>query len=223
MKSISKRLDAHFAVCTAAAAAVVAGSADGAIRLFEYGPPGVGIQVPANGDGLYFNLVTGVTGTSAASVGGGPFMNPYGTSLSSMAWYATTAGGSWRGINIGGYSNEVSDIGVGFVVGASVPNTGPINTPRFNTSGGASYADGLLGDFSLNALNYFGFRFTFNSATHYGYGVMRMGATITERYMIGFAIEDTAGASITTAVIPAPGAAALLVTAGALGFRRRRA
>ena len=221
MKSISKRLDAHFAACATAAAAVVAGSADGAIRMFEYGPSG--IQVPANSDGLYFNLLTGVTGTSGSAVGGGPWMNPYGSSSTNMAWFASSAGGNWRGINIGLYGNEVSNLGLGFVVGSSVPNSGAAGTPRFNTGGGTSWADGLPGDFSLNALNYFGFRFEVGTSTHYGYGVMRMGASITERYMMGFAIEDTAGASITTAVIPAPGAVALLGIAGIAGGRRRRA
>ena len=221
MKSISKRLDAHFAACATAAATVVAGSAEGAIRTFEYGP--TGIQVPANGDGLYFNLLNGTTGTTGASVGGGPFMNPYGSTGPAMSWYASSLGGNWRGINIGIYEEEVSDLGLGFVVGASVPNSGAVGTPRFNSTAGTSWADGLPGDFSLNALNYFGFRFTVGSSTHYGYGVMRMGASITERYMMGFAIEDTAGASITTAVIPAPGAVALLGIAGLSAGRRRRA
>lgn len=221
MKSISKRLDAHFAACATAAAAVVAGSADGAVRLFEYGA--TGIQVPANGVGLYFNLLTGVTGTSSTAMGGGPWMNPYGSLTTSMSWFAPSTSGTWRGINIGNYSNEVSNLGLGFVVGSSVPNTGAGGTPRFNTSGGTSWADGSLGDFSLNALNYFGFRFQVGTATHYGYGVMRLGASITERYMMGFAIEDTAGVSITTAEIPAPGAVALLGIAGLASGRRRRA
>jgi MYXO-CTERM domain-containing protein len=218
MKTLSKRLDSHFVACAIAAATAVVGSADAAIQTFTYGP--TGIQVPADGDGIYFNLITGATGTSAAAAGG-PWMNPYGTSASSMSWYATTAGGAWRGVNIGGYNNEVSNLGLGFVVGSSIPNSGALNTPRFNTNGGTSYADGLLGDFSLNADNYFGFRFVSAATTYYGYGVMRMGATIQERSMMGFSVERTAGASITTAAIPAPGALALLGLAGFAARRRR--
>jgi MYXO-CTERM domain-containing protein len=48
-----------------------------------------------------------------------------------------------------------------------------------------------------------------------------MGASITERWMMGFAYESTAGAAITTGVIPAPGAVALLGLAGVAGRRRR--
>jgi len=220
MKTLSKRLDSHFAACAVAVATAVAGSADAAIQTFTYGP--TGIQVPANSTGIYFNLNTGATGTSPTAVGGGPWMNPYGSSTAYMTWYATSAGGSWSGVNIGNYNNEVSNLGLGFVVGSSIPSSGAAGTPRFNTSGGSSWADGLLGDFSLNADNYFGFRFTASGSTFYGYGVMRMGATITQRSMMGFAVETTAGASITTAVIPAPGAIALLGVAGLVGARRRR-
>ncbi len=221
MKTLSKRLDSHFAACAVAAATAVVGSADAAVQMFTYGP--TGIQVPANGDGLYFNLNTGATGTSASAVGAGPWMNPYGSGTLSMSWYATTAGGTWRGVNTGLYGNEVSNLGLGFVVGSSVPNSGAAGTARFNTGGGTSWADGLPGDFSLNADNYFGFRFISGGSTYYGYGVMRMGAAITERYMMGFAVETTAGASITTAAIPAPGAIALLGVAGVVSGRRRRA
>ncbi|MFM1831398.1 MAG: hypothetical protein RLZZ558_1738 [Planctomycetota bacterium] len=216
MKSLSKRLESHLAAC---AVAVAAGAANAAVVSFEYGADG--ILIPASIDGLYFNLLTGATGSSAASVGGGPFMNPYGSSTTNMSWFATTAGGNWRGVNIGSYSNEVSDLGIGFTISSAIPDTGPLGTARFNTSGGTSWADGLLGDFSLNALNYFGFRFQVGTATHYGFGVIRMGASITERWMMGFAYESTAGAAITTGVIPAPGAVALLGLAGIAGRRRR--
>ena len=225
MKTLSKRLDSHFAACAVAAATAVVGSADAAIQMFTYGP--TGIQVPADTDGLYFNLNTGATGTTASAVGAGPWMNPYGLSNQAppngpyMNWYATTAGGSWRGVNIGGYSNEVSNLGLGFVVGSSIPNSGAAGTARFNGQAGTSWADGLPGDFSLNADNYFGFRFISGGATYYGYGVMRVGAAISERYMMGFAVETTAGASITTAAIPAPGAIALLGVAGVVCGRRR--
>jgi MYXO-CTERM domain-containing protein len=219
MKSLSKRLESHLAACAVAVAAGAASTADAAVVSFTYGANG--IQVPADGDGLYFNLLTGVTGTSAGSVGTGPWMNPYGSSTTNMAWFASTAGGSWRGVNIGQYSNEVSNLGVGFTISSAIPNTGAPLTPRFNTSGGTSWADGLTGDFVLNSLNYFGFRFQVGTATHYGYGVMRMGASITERWMMGFAYESTAGAAITTGVIPAPGAVALLGLAGVAGRRRR--
>jgi hypothetical protein len=222
MNSLSKRLNGHFASCAAVAAAAVAASAASAQVVWHtYGENG--IQVPANGDGRYFNLLTGATGTSGSAVGGGPWMNPYGSGTGNIFWYATSAGGSWRGVNIGGYANEVSNLGLGFTVGSNIPNSGAAGTPQFNTLGGTSWADGLPGDFSLNALNYFGFRFQVGTATHYGFGVMRIGANLADRYMMGFAFESTAGASITTTAVPAPGALALLGAAGLMGSRRRRA
>ena len=170
MKTLSKRLDSHFVACAVAAATAVVGSADAAIQMFTYGP--TGIQVPANADGLYFNLNTGATGTSGSAVGG-PWMNPYGVSNQAppngpyMQWYSS--GTTWRGVNIGAYTNEVSNLGLGYVVGSSIPNSGTAGTPRFNASGGTSWADGLAGDFSLNADNYFGFRFVVGASTYYGY------------------------------------------------------
>jgi len=221
MKNLSKRLDSHFAACAVvAAAAAAASTVDAAVVSFTYGANG--IQVPANSVGLYFNLLTGATGTSPTSVGTGPWMNPYGSSTTNMNWYATTAGGTWRGVNIGGYANEVSNLGVGFTISSAIPNSGAANTPRFNTAAGTSWADGLTGDFVRNSLNYFGFRFVVGTSTHYGFGVMRLGNSIAERWMMGFAYESTAGAAITTGVIPAPGAAALLGVAGLVGTRRRR-
>lgn len=95
--------------------------------------------------------------------------------------------------------------------------------PGFNGTFSTSVADGLPGAISLNSLNHFGFRFQSGTATHYGFGVMRIGANMSQRFLMGFAIESTAGATITTTAIPAPGALALLGAAALMGSRRRRA
>jgi hypothetical protein len=183
--------------------------------------------VPANLDGLYVNILTGATGSSAGSVGAGPYLNPYGSSTTNITWFAPAAGGNWRGVNIGLYGNEVSALPLGFVVSSAIPNSGAAGTPRFNTSGGTSWADGLLGDFSLNAVNYFGFRFEVGTATHYGWGSMELGASITDRTLRQVAFEDVAGAGIAAGAIssvPEPSSLALLA-GGAMGvtaWRRAR-
>ena len=218
--NLRNRLGRHFAAVSAAVVAgSVASTAMGQVVWHTYGPSG--IQVPATVAGLYFNLITGATGSSSGE-SGAPFMNPFGSGTFNMSWFAPTAGGSWRGVNIGNFSNEVSNLGLGFTISSAIPDSGPVGTARFNSSGGTSWADGLPGDFELNSLNYFGFRFQYLGATHYGFGVMRLGDSITDRYMMGFAFESTAGAAITTTAIPAPGAVALLGLAGLAGSRRRR-
>ncbi|MFM8642780.1 MAG: PEP-CTERM sorting domain-containing protein, partial [Phycisphaerales bacterium] len=73
---------------------------------------------------------------------------------------------------------------------------------------------------TINATNYFGFRF-YNEATsaiNYGYGAMQVGATAAARTLL-FVEYGNAGESVT--VVPAPGAIALLGLAGFAGRRRR--
>jgi hypothetical protein len=151
--------------------------------------------VPANIDGLYVNILTGGTGSSGAV--GLPYLNPYGDPTNVMGWWG---GGSFRGVNIGLYADEVSALPVGFVVEADIPDApgDGAGTPRFNTTAATStsWADGLLGDFSLNALNYFGFKFQVGADTHYGWGSIEIGANLAERTLRQVAFEDVAGQSI---------------------------
>lgn len=76
MSNLTKRLDAHFAACAAAAAsAAVAGIGEKAGAAIVYSGV-VNIPIPGNFLGVYIDLVTGVTGTSQATVPGFD-LNPY--------------------------------------------------------------------------------------------------------------------------------------------------
>lgn len=173
--------------------------------------PIVNLAIPVASPGLYLNIQTGASGTSAAAVPG------------------------WD-INVGGTSslNFSTPGGYNFVrLNIASPTAGPSNLPNlFNVStamptaswiaGGA--ADGL----TLNsAQNYIGFQFTDSSSvTHVGYLVLSIGASTTgaDRKIVSYAYN---GESITTPggssiIVPAPGALALLCQAGFMAKRRRR-
>jgi len=85
---------------------------------------------------------------------------------------------------------------------------------------GAVTVGSAAGNWQLNAVNTFGFRFVAaDGLTHYGYGFMSVGAAITNRTLTDIFYEDVAATAIT--VVPAPGAIALLGLAGLAGRRRR--
>ena len=196
----SNRLAAHFAV--AAVATVVAGAAQAAIVHWD-----ANLVIPNNIDGQYINVETRVA-ASAAGLAAGWDLNPYGTSTTAMSWFAAAApSGCVMGLGQGGTTSAVASLSAGTLV-SSASTFG--NTASSVTAGG----------WVLNSNNYFGFRFLGADAlTHYGWGIMSVGATMGVRTLVSVEFETTAGASVTVA--PAPGAIALLGLAGLAGRRRR--
>ncbi len=196
----SNRLAAHFAV--AAVATVVAGAAQAAIVHWD-----ANLVIPNNIDGQYINVETRVA-ASAAGLAAGWDLNPYGTSTTAMSWFAAAApSGCVMGLGQGGLTAAVASLSAGTLV-SSASTFG--NTASSVTAGG----------WVLNSNNYFGFRFLGADAlTHYGWGIMSIGATMGVRTLVSVEFETTAGASVTVA--PAPGAIALLGLAGLAGRRRR--
>ena len=195
---LSNRLVKHFGA--AAAAATLVGAANAAIVTWY-----CNLVVPNNIDGLYLNVETQVYGPVGAVVPGWD-LNPYGTSTTSMSWFAAAApSGCVTGLGQGGTTVAVASLSAGTVVDAA---------STFGNTASSSSAGGWM----LNAANYFGFRFvTADGLTHYGCGKMTMGSSMGARTLDFVCYESTANAGIT--VIPAPGAIALL---GLVGLTRRR-
>ena len=197
---LSNRMTKYLAA--ASAATVCVGAANAAIVHWD-----ANLVIPNNIDGQYINVETQTFGSAAGLVAGWD-LNPYGTSTTAMSWFAAAApSGCVMGLGQGGLTAAVASLSAGTLVGSGSTFG---NTASSVTAGG----------WVLNANNYFGFRFlAADGLTHYGYGIMSVGATMGVRTLVSVEFETTAGASVTVA--PAPGAIALLGLAGLAGRRRR--
>ena len=197
---LSNRLVKHFGA--AAAAATLVGAANAAVVTWN-----CNLVVPNNIDGQYINVEAQTFGSAAGLVTGWD-LNPYGTSTTAMSWFAAAApSGCVTGLGQGGTTIAVASLSAGTLVSAASTFG---NTASSVTAGG----------WVLNSANCFGFRFLAAAGTtHYGYGVMTMGATMGVRTLTSLSYESVAGAGINC--IPAPGAIALLGLAGLCGRRRR--
>ncbi len=167
----------------------------------------VNIAIPDNIDGLYFNVVTGASGTDGLSVSGWD-INPYSAVAGNFnLWGPTTQ--TWY-----------NDLG-SYVVGAGTMIDG---SALYSRPGGGTNV-GL--QVSLNAPNLFGFKFTNESlgVTNYGWVEITFGASAGERAITGYAYE-TSGGGIMAGVVPEPGTVALMLAGlagvGAVARRRQR-
>jgi len=197
---LSNRLAKHFAA--AAAATIVTGAANAAVVHWA----DANLVIPANIDGLYINVETRVTGSAGSAVAGWD-LNPY--SATSLTWFNATGTGMMR--YPGATTGSAGNLAAGTVVGA----TGSYGS-------GAVTVGALPGNWVLNSVNTFGFRFVAaDGLTHYGYGYFQIGSSISgaDRMITDIFFEDVAATAIT--VVPAPGAIALLGLAGLAGRRRR--
>ena len=201
----SNRLNKHFAVCAAAVATAVVGSANAAVVYSGV----VNITVPANFEGIYFHLETGLYNSSGATNPGWD-INPYGSSTTAVSLYAATGTGYMRNPGAG-TSTGRTNLADGTAIGA---------TSFFYGSSTATIGT-LVGQWSANANGIFGFKFLANDGlTHYGWARMSIGANAATRTIVDYGYESVAGAAI-GAGVPAPGAVALLGLAGLMTRRRR--
>ena len=197
---ISNRFEKH--IVAAATVAMTAAAANAGLVTWN-----ANLVIPNNIDGQYINVETQTAGSAAGNVAGWD-LNPYGTSTTAMSWFAAAApSGCVMGLGQGGATAAVASLSGGTLV-SSASTFG--NTASSVTAGG----------WVLNSANYFGFRFVgADAGTHYGWGIMTVGATMGVRTLTSVTFETTAGASVTVA--PAPGALALLGLAGFAARRRR--
>jgi hypothetical protein len=175
----------------------------------------VNLAIPVASPGLYLNIQTGASGTSAAAVPGWD-INVGGTSSLN---FSTPGGYNFVRLNTAAPTAGPSNLIEGFKVSVD---------PTFMPT--ASWiAGGAASGLTLNsAQNYIGFQFTASGgSTHVGYLVLSIGSSVTgaDRKIVFYAynsesITTPGGASIV--VMPAPGALAMLCGAGVLAKRRRR-
>ena len=212
--SILNRLGRHVIAATAVAI-TTAGTAQAAVNRWD-----CNLSIPATSAGLFINVQSRATGTTGASVLGWD-LNLYTTSPSapSLTMFGNIGTRFMRapfqfGYGVGNLEQE-QDVGSAqFAQGLFNPE-GEAYSAIFNTSGQSG-----VGNWNLNAINYFGFRFAANTGlTHYGYGRMDVGANANVRTLKFIEWNETANVAVQ--VIPAPGALALLGLAG-FGRSRRR-
>ena len=170
--------------------------------------PAANVVVPANTAGIYINVVTGAAGNSSTP---GWDLNPWGSGALFM--YNSTGGGYVTSPN-----SAAASLAVGTVVAPAPTSTYATNA---TTTFGA-----LSGQWKLNAVNYFGFRFTGEDALiHYGYGTMIVGSTALIRTVGQLWYESDAVTAITVSAVPEASSTAMWLAGGALGafvLRRRR-
>ncbi len=177
----TNRLEKHFAMCAAAIATVaVVGTANASVVTWN-----INQVIPNNIDGLYINVEAQTFGSAAGIVAGWD-LNPYGTSTTALSWFGAAApSGCVMGLGQTGTTSAVASLAAGTVV-TSTSVYG--NTASSVTAGG----------WTLNAANYFGFRFAAgDGTTHYGFGVMTVGATMGVRTLTSLSYESVAGVAIT--------------------------
>lgn len=139
------------------------------------------IAVPQNIDGVYINLVTGLTGTSGSAVPGWDF-DPYASSSNTLlSFYAATGAGY---VSSGGV---ISALGAGTTVGASSTYLAGVQSSE--TAMG-TYRAGVTG------ATYLGFRFVESGNTYYGWlDVTTAAPNGFPMTLNGYCYEDS-GASI---------------------------
>lgn len=211
--TIQRRLAAYSALAAGACAVSTAPGAKAAV--VTSGP--LNITVPANSNGIYLNLVTGATATTATGFAGYDF-NPYSNGTTAAPTFATYFSGSATAGNAGLVVNGAyAVLTIGSVVGpASTFTTGSTATLEANYRAGV--ADG-----------YFGIHFLNESTNALNYGYVELKTTGTGGFpatILSYGYDNTGAAITIPNAVPEPttnvalGLGALAL--GAVGVRRMR-
>lgn len=177
MHALCARATRHFALATLAVSSAAAPASAAVAYTQTYFP------IPANIDGLYINVESLQTGSAGSTVAGWD-INPY--SATNLTWFNATGSGMMRYPGVTTGSAGSLDFGM-------------------SVSGAESFGAGAVavganpGNWRLNSMNLFGFRFVAaDGLTHYGWGSFWIGATINsaDRYISELAWETTPGTPI---------------------------
>ena len=173
----------------------------------------VNLAIPVTPAGLYINISTGVSSTTASGAPGWD-INVGGTHALN---FVSPGGYNFVRLNLAPMSAGPSNVGNPFMISNMMPSASWI-------AGGSSNA------FTIDSsANFVGFKFVGNdSLTHFGWMQFSIGASVTgsDRKIVSYAyntesIMTPGGNSIVTPPVPAPGALALLGLAGFASRRRR--
>lgn len=205
-------------MAVAAAGAIIASSAQATVRTYtmNWGPSAGKESVFITID----NLQTGPTSSSTAVAGWDMQIESSNSGSVLKFNFPTSAPGTsayWGLMRLPGLtSGPGSSLSNGAIVQA---------TASYADSGPVTFGSGP-GDWKLNAVNIFGFRFRSPSnggtsqVIHYGYGRISIGATAGDFRLLELSYQDFGGAAIT--VVPVPGTISVMAGAALLGHRRRR-
>ena len=212
------RIDARLVAYATLATVTLGGATAAKATLIWSGP--ININIPSTTAGIYINLVTGVTGTSQASVPGWD-INPWGSTAFTV-WADNSASPNsgvitnWPG---GTSGTLVDNIGPISFDGPALPIDSSWNygrTSAVETTGTTA--------FLLNSdQNFIGFRFLNEITGQYNYGWARfsLGSSFGDqpRTLLEYLYENNGG-PITPE--PPPSALLALFAAGAFGIRAWR-
>ena len=170
----------------------------------------VNLAIPVTPAGLYINISTGVSSTTASGAPGWD-INVGGTHTLNLV---SPGGYNFVRLNLAPMSAGPSNVGNAFMISNMMPSASWI-------AGGSS--DGFINNSSAN---YVGFQFVGNdSLTHFGWMQFSIGASVTgsDRKIVSYAYNTESTTSVGGAMlnVPAPGALALLCLAGFASRRRR--
>ena len=168
------------------------------------------LAIPVTPAGLYINISTGISSTTASGAPGWDINVGGTTSLN----FASPGGYNFARLNVAPMAAGPSNVGAAFTISNSMVSASWI-------TGGAS--DGFINNSSAN---YVGFQFVGNdSLTHFGWMQLSIGASATgsDRKIVSYAYntESTTTPGGNSISVPAPGALAILGLAG-FALRRRR-
>ena len=170
----------------------------------------VNLTIPVTPAGLYINISTGVSSTTASGAPGWD-INVGGTHALN---FVSPGGYNFVRLNLAPMSAGPSNVGNRFMISNMMPSASWI-------AGGSS--DGFINNSSAN---YVGFQFVGNdSLTHFGWMQFSIGASVTgsDRKIVSYSYntESSMTPGGNSIVVPAPGALALLALAGFASRRRR--